>query len=419
MPGMQRRTSLLIALLAALAVPLLAQTEQQWGAWTPGPGAYGDPHWRPPVADEESLPLTGNALGDTRVARAESTIHLWTGSAWEAIGSAGSAFWLDPDSSCLPGAIWLSTTTNRLRIGSGSCTTSDLLGYGLGLTGTGTALVAVNQFEGEDRVEISADRTIISGHGNFYTGTWRVDSGASLSPLNGGTITATSASTATALAANGTNCASGEAARGVDASGNAEGCFAAGGSVGFADVGTGTNANALVVGSGGSLAATGTGTIAATSAAESSRIDSGLNGASPELSVSSSQLRLDPNADGTVDLVVGRTADAAYVGAATAAGRGAILFGDDNRTYVCRDNGTSAPSACPITIKPYSFADFGGASIVTTAYLDVGGCRIYGALASPPSAPMACWQYYDTSGAQCLYTTEWVELGGAGTCDSD
>jgi hypothetical protein len=37
------------------------------------------------------------------------------------------------------------------------------------------------------------------------------------------------ASTATALAANGTNCSSGEYARGVDASGNAEGCTATGG----------------------------------------------------------------------------------------------------------------------------------------------------------------------------------------------
>lgn len=37
------------------------------------------------------------------------------------------------------------------------------------------------------------------------------------------------ADTATALAANGTNCAAGEAAQGVDASGNAEGCFTPGG----------------------------------------------------------------------------------------------------------------------------------------------------------------------------------------------
>jgi hypothetical protein len=37
------------------------------------------------------------------------------------------------------------------------------------------------------------------------------------------------ASTATALAANGTNCAAGEASQGVDASGNAESCFAPGG----------------------------------------------------------------------------------------------------------------------------------------------------------------------------------------------
>lgn len=55
------------------------------------------------------------------------------------------------------------------------------------------------------------------GSGNFAAGSITAS-------LNG------NAGTATALAANGTNCAAGEAAQGVDASGNAEGCFTPAGS---------------------------------------------------------------------------------------------------------------------------------------------------------------------------------------------
>lgn len=87
-----------------------------------------------------------------------------------------------------------------------------------------------------------------------------------------GTITAAlsgNASTSSALAANGTNCGAGEAAVGVDASGNAEGCFTpSSGSSAFNSITSGTNTTAaMVVGTGGSLAVSGSGTIAATTSA--------------------------------------------------------------------------------------------------------------------------------------------------------
>jgi len=74
-----------------------------------------------------------------------------------------------------------------------------------------------------------------------------------------GTITAAlsgNATTATALAANGTNCGAGDAAGGVDANGNAEGCFTpSGGSGDITDVWACTtgNCNALTAASGDSL----------------------------------------------------------------------------------------------------------------------------------------------------------------------
>lgn len=68
--------------------------------------------------------------------------------------------------------------------------------------------------------------------------------GSALTGLTGSQISgniAGNAGTATALAANGTNCAAGEYAQGVDASGNAEGCTtAAGGSGTVTSVATGT-----------------------------------------------------------------------------------------------------------------------------------------------------------------------------------
>lgn len=127
------------------------------------------------------------------------------------------------------------------------------------------------------------------------------------------TLNQNTTGTAAALAANGTNCSAGQAARGVDAAGNAEDCFtpmanpmttaqdiivggtsgaparlavgsegqvlkvtsgvvgwgtdSTGGSPAFSDVGAGTNTNALVVGTGGSLGTSGSGTIAATTSA--------------------------------------------------------------------------------------------------------------------------------------------------------
>ncbi len=134
------------------------------------------------------------------------------------------------------------------------------------------------------------------GSGTSSGATLVVGSGSTLS-ASGGTIAAT---TAGALAANAANCSSGNSPLGVDASGAAESCFAvqlsdadltaiaalacsngeivkrAGGvwtcgadtgSASFDVVGSGTNTtSAMVIGTGGSLATTGSGTIAATTA---------------------------------------------------------------------------------------------------------------------------------------------------------
>jgi len=77
--------------------------------------------------------------------------------------------------------------------------------------------------------------------------------------FSAGTITATltgNASTASALAANGTNCGAGQAAQGVDASGNAEGCFTPSGAGNVATGGTLTSGQ-LVIGQGAQSVAVG------------------------------------------------------------------------------------------------------------------------------------------------------------------
>lgn len=40
-------------------------------------------NWKAPVANIASLPALNNVMGDTRVALAESSIHVWNGSSWE------------------------------------------------------------------------------------------------------------------------------------------------------------------------------------------------------------------------------------------------------------------------------------------------------------------------------------------------
>ena len=48
-----------------------------------GPGSSSN--WQAPVANRGSLPLSGNAVGDVRVALDTATAYIWTGSVWQAI----------------------------------------------------------------------------------------------------------------------------------------------------------------------------------------------------------------------------------------------------------------------------------------------------------------------------------------------
>ncbi len=46
--------------------------------------AYGDQHWKAPVASVVALPSSGNFAGDTRVVLSPISVYTWTGSAWQA-----------------------------------------------------------------------------------------------------------------------------------------------------------------------------------------------------------------------------------------------------------------------------------------------------------------------------------------------
>lgn len=83
-----------LSLLAfGAAVVLLLGTPsasaQPWGAWLPGPGAYGDWHWRPPVPDEASLP-SGDPEGSVRVSLAEAAPYCYVSGVWQPCGGGGA-----------------------------------------------------------------------------------------------------------------------------------------------------------------------------------------------------------------------------------------------------------------------------------------------------------------------------------------
>lgn len=54
--------------------------------------AYGDLHWKAPVANVAALPATGNNTGDARVTNNDQSIYIWSGSAWvQVTGGGGSS----------------------------------------------------------------------------------------------------------------------------------------------------------------------------------------------------------------------------------------------------------------------------------------------------------------------------------------
>lgn len=236
------------------------------------------------------------------------------------------------------------------------------------------------------------------------------------------------AATATALAANGTNCGAGQAAAGVDASGNAEGCAAYLTSVTAHAASHAENASdellvealgtacpvgetAVSDGAGGLDCAAAGGSSAGASGAvqvgdgAGGFSDSGVTAGSGTVSVPHTTQGYKFST-GAYMRVTEATNDVwRFV---TSRGNGQFQFfpGDQDGT---EGSYRLLVSTGGITVN-------GSATVAT--YVDVGTCRIYGSLASPPAAPVDCWQYYDTSGAQCLRTGgAWVVLAGAGSCD--
>lgn len=185
-----QRVAILLALLAA---PILGQPTQQWGSWTIGPGAFGSREWRPPVADEASLPADGNRLGDIRLAVSEGTLWRWDGAEWDPVG--GGEGTVSSVALSAPSILSVSgspvTTTGTLTLSLATQPANTLF------AGPTTGADAAPTF----RALVSADVP------------------------NNAADTSGNAGTATALAANGANCSSGSAPLGVDAAGAAEGCF--------------------------------------------------------------------------------------------------------------------------------------------------------------------------------------------------
>lgn len=161
----------------------------------------GDPHWKAPVATAADLPMTGNQVSDTRRANDTQIGYSWNGTTWVSMAAAGVSVGLTMPS-------WLAvsgspvTTPGTLAVTPATGQTSHRV---IGTCGSATsfspcALVASDL----PALPYLSDATAYAG-----------------SASQGGAAT-----TAVALAANGSNCSSGQAARGVDASGAAEGCFA-------------------------------------------------------------------------------------------------------------------------------------------------------------------------------------------------
>jgi len=139
--------------------------------------------------------------------------------------------------------------------------TGNLTGAVTGNASTATALAA-------NPTDCSANQfaTTIAASGNLTCAQVAFSnlSGSATDAQIPDNITVTLAATATALAANGTNCSAGQYPLGVDASGNVEGCTADQTGGPFSSLTSGTNtAAAMLVGSGASLGTTGTGTITA------------------------------------------------------------------------------------------------------------------------------------------------------------
>lgn len=82
---------------------------------TSGGGGGGSSFWKDPVANSGALPLSGNNTGDARVTTNTSTIYIWDGVSWIAIGSSAPQLFVQPTApAATSGYVWSNTTTNSL-----------------------------------------------------------------------------------------------------------------------------------------------------------------------------------------------------------------------------------------------------------------------------------------------------------------
>lgn len=182
---------------------------------TAQPPGFGYKTWKPPVANLAALPATGNSTGDTRVALDTFLVYVWDGNSWETGASGGGVS--DGDKGDITvsgsGATW---TIDGDSVALGTDTTGNYAGSSSegGAATSATALAA-------DPSDCAANTFAqsIAASGNLTC--------ASISDADvPDGITVTLAGTATALAANGTNCGAGQYPLGVDASGAVESCTA-------------------------------------------------------------------------------------------------------------------------------------------------------------------------------------------------
>ena len=182
-----------------------------------------------------NLGYTGNASPTTSITTGQAISPagvLGATGATGPSGTGGAVTSVTAGSGLTGGTI---TTTGTIAIGTAGVTNAMLANpsatvtAGSGLTGGGTLTLGSSVSLAVDSASANTANKIVTrdASGNFAAGT--ITAGGFSGPLTGnvtGAVTG-NASTATALAANGTNCSAGSYPLGVDANGNAESCTAA------------------------------------------------------------------------------------------------------------------------------------------------------------------------------------------------